>query len=84
MRDVKWQMTKVLILQKPLGAIRVQFVVQSLEADAEQLSGARLVVTSFVERPENHLALDFFERRPHGKAYRVFGAQSLTLIERIR
>src|ERR1044071_3261771 len=73
-----------LLVQQPLGTVCVQLIVQSLKTNAEQFCRTCLIVAGLFERAENHLALDFFERRPDWKGYRVLSAQPLPLIERIR
>src|SRR5690242_10608413 len=74
----------LVVMQQPALAIEIQLVVQRLQADAEQLSGARLVVLSLLQRPHDHLALYFFEWRADGQRQRVFVAQPLALLDRIR
>ena len=74
----------VLPLKKSLRAVSIQLIVHCLQADAEQFRRARLVVASLVERSQDHLSLDLFERRAHRKANRVFRAHALSLVEWIR
>src|SRR6184192_1525407 len=57
---------------------------ESLQANLEHLSRARFIVSGLVERAQNHLPLDFLERRADWKTHRIFGAQPRAFIERIR
>src|SRR5579872_5200534 len=46
----------------PAGAVLLQLVVQRLQADAEDLGRARLVVASVLERSQDQLLLRLFHR----------------------
>jgi hypothetical protein len=83
MSDVKSQMPNNLIRAAVLWRDSVQFVVQSLKTDAEEFRRPCLIIARFVERAENHLALDLLERRAYREGYGILGTHPLTLIERI-
>src|ERR1044072_6750223 len=51
------------VMQQATLAIKIQLVVQRLEADAEQFGGARLVVLCLLQSAHDHLAFNFFQRR---------------------
>ena len=70
-------------MEQPTLAIEIQLVVKSLEADAQQLGGARLVVLRFLKSAHDHLPLNFFERRANWQRQRIFVAQALALLDRI-
>ena len=70
--------------KQALGPVRIQLVMKSFQANLEQLSRARLIVSGLVERAQNHLPLDFLKRGPDRKTHRVFGAKPRAFIERIR
>src|SRR5690242_21382051 len=73
----------LVVMQQTTLAIKIQLVVQRLEADAQQLRGARLIVLRLLQRAHNHLPFDFFERRADRQRQRVFVAQTLALFDRI-
>ena len=66
-----------------LIAIEIEFVVERLQADSQQLGGARLIVLRFLKCANNHLPLDFFNRRSHRQRNRVFFSQAFALVDRI-
>ena len=65
-------------------AIEIKFVMERLQADAQQLGGARFVVLRFLKSAHDHLSLNFFERRAHRQRQRIFVAQALALFDRVR
>src|ERR1043165_101827 len=72
------------VAQNSAGAILVQLVVEGLETDLQQFRGARFVISSLVQRAQNHLPLDLFQRSADWKRRGIFVAQLLSLIERVR
>ena len=68
---------------QPARSIRIQLVMKRLQADVQQLSSFRLVVAGLIQRPQDHLPFDLFQRRSDWEGDCVFGAQSLSLFERI-
>src|SRR5437764_5265474 len=71
------------VAQQSAGAIFVQLVVQSLETDLQEFSRAGFVVPGLLERAQDHLSFDLFQRCPNRKRGRVFVTQLLPLIERV-
>src|ERR1041384_5326300 len=65
-------------------AIQIELVVESFQADAQQLSRAGFVVLRFLQGAHDHLSLDLFEGRAHRQRQRVFIAQTFALFDWIR
>src|SRR5688572_27575511 len=57
----------------PLALVRMQLVVERLEAAAEHVGRAALVALEMLERREDESAFDLLERRPDGHADAAVG-----------
>src|ERR1700726_3354015 len=57
---------------------------QGLEADLQQSRGFGFVVSGLSQRTQNHLTIDYLDRRAHREGDGVFGARAFALVERIR
>src|SRR5688572_23932038 len=69
--------------QKPLLAVEAELVVERLEADLEELGGARLVVVGLLERAQDHAPLDLLDGRADRERERVLAARALALLQRV-
>src|SRR6266404_3651573 len=62
-------------------AIEIELIVKRLQTNSQQLSSARFVVFSFLERAHDHLPLNFLDRRTDRKGDCIFVSQTLALVD---